>query len=130
MFTCPSASKSKLSLNQNREKIGDKDIHSSAETRTRFDGSTGFDEVGFEARSLFTSAPMLSILSWMFCCWFEMTLVNIFTTSLLSDVKELHVMVSSTVGCASASNDSKIIGREITANAKAKQHDLDILTAT
>ena len=38
-------------------------------------------------------------------------------------MEELHVMVSSTVGCASASND-----RQITVNTKAKQHDLDMLS--
>ena len=46
-----------------------------------------------------------------------------------SSVEALHVVASSTVGCASASNDNKITGRQTRANTNAKQQDLDMSTA-
>ena len=49
-------------------------------------------------------------------------------TSASFDESTMMGLVSSVVGCASASNDNKITGRQITANTTAKQHDLDMLT--
>jgi len=42
--------------------------------------------------------------------------------------ESVHDVVPFTVGCASASSDWKIAGRQITANTKAQQRDFDMLT--
>ena len=49
-------------------------------------------------------------------------------TSASFDESTVIGLVSSIVGCASASKDNKITGRQITANTTAKQHDLDMMT--
>ena len=90
-----------------------KHSQTSAETRASFDGAPVSKSRGFEASSLFTSL-CVSLISMVSSC----------------SAEEPHVVVSSyTVGCACASNDSKIAGRQITANTTATQRRLDMLTA-
>ena len=48
-------------------------------------------------------------------------------TSASFDESTVIGLVSSIVGCASASNDNKIADRQITANTRTKQHKLDII---
>jgi len=91
--------------------------HTSAETSACFDGPPSQSSVlGLDWSSFFTPRCVSRIIS---------RAISSSTTQWSDDVQ----VPSSSVDCASASDDNKMTGRQITANAKVNLHDLDMLTA-
>jgi len=81
-----------------------------------------------DVRRFFTSLRMVFTSSNSFTFFLLTSLNSLVTTPVTSSsVEAPHDSVSSTVDCASDSDDNRIIDRQITTARKAKLYDLDML---
>jgi len=94
----------------------------SAETSACFDVSAASN--GCWRSRFFTSWNSFAL-----SFWFDDRKAFISLSSLVtsSDIEELHEAGSSTVDCASDTDDNRITGRQITTDTKPRLYDLDML---